>query len=238
MTKRRRDEDEEIVQFYSKSKDADDLNISIPDWRKRLSNFWPCQVEVAGRSYPSVEHAFHGGSVDRAGPCFRTNVNSPFFVACIPPPTHPSINQSINQSIKAAKARCSDKPQMAREMECGGSVPADPHKAKSAGGKGAYTRAGAKLDIARWDAERDGATMAALRARLAVDVSSIRARFDFDCAAFFFVTCDAHCVSLVTVSMMSPTALNSLLCLPSLRISCSCSNNLYSLNHPSRRRFG
>ena len=98
MTKRRRDEDEEIVQFYSKSKDADDLNISIPDWRKRLSNFWPCQVEVAGRSYPSVEHAFHGGSVDRAGPCFRTNVNSPFFVACIPPPTHQSINQSINQS--------------------------------------------------------------------------------------------------------------------------------------------
>merc|ERR1719231_1892886 len=48
-----------IVQFYSKSKDSDDLGLGIPDWRKRLSNFWPCVIEVDGRRYPSIEHCFH-----------------------------------------------------------------------------------------------------------------------------------------------------------------------------------
>lgn len=118
-----------VLQFYSKSKDADDLSLGIPDWRKRLSNFWPCKIEVEGKLYPSVEHAFH-----------------------------------------AAKAlHCSDKPVMAASFECGGKVGANPLAAKSAGGKGAYKKLGATLDLAKWDAQRDAATMHALRARVACD---------------------------------------------------------------------
>ena len=118
-----------VLQFYSKSKDQDDLSLGLRDWRKRLSNFWPCVIEVDGKRYPSVEHAFH-----------------------------------------AAKAlRCSDKPEMAAGFECGGTVGAAPQSAKTAGGKGAYKRLGATLDLAKWDAERDTATMSALRARVACD---------------------------------------------------------------------
>ncbi len=45
--------------FYSKSKSKADLGKGIPaDWRKQLSNFWPAQVTIDGRTYPSVEAAF------------------------------------------------------------------------------------------------------------------------------------------------------------------------------------
>jgi ribA/ribD-fused uncharacterized protein len=45
--------------FYSKSKDKADLGKGIPrTWRKQLSNFWPVEVTIDGRTYPSVEAAF------------------------------------------------------------------------------------------------------------------------------------------------------------------------------------
>jgi len=45
--------------FYSKSKSKQDLGKQVPaDWRRRLSNFWPVQVTIDGRTYPSVEAAF------------------------------------------------------------------------------------------------------------------------------------------------------------------------------------
>jgi len=119
---------ESVKQFYSKSRDDDDLGIGIKDWRKRLSNFWPCVIEVNGRNYPSVEHAFH-----------------------------------------AAKAHSSDKPDIARHFECGGSVGASPEAAKKAGGRAGFARHGATLDMAKWDLERDDATMAALTARAHAD---------------------------------------------------------------------
>ena len=78
-----------VVQFYSKSADDDDISLGVPSWRKVLSNFHPVVIEVQGKRYPSVEHAFH-----------------------------------------AAKARCSDKPALAREFEVGGAVAAAPLAAR------------------------------------------------------------------------------------------------------------
>ena len=48
-----------VAQFYSKSKDIDDLGCGRADWRRVLSNFHPCVIEVEGAKYASVEHAFH-----------------------------------------------------------------------------------------------------------------------------------------------------------------------------------
>ena len=48
-----------VAQFYSKSKDVDDLGLGRADWRKVLSNFHACEIELEGRRYSSVEHAFH-----------------------------------------------------------------------------------------------------------------------------------------------------------------------------------
>jgi predicted NAD-dependent protein-ADP-ribosyltransferase YbiA (DUF1768 family) len=121
--------DGDIAQFYSKSKDADDLGLGIPDWRKVLSNFHIVTIEPhPGRYYASVEHAFH-----------------------------------------AAKARCSNKPEIALEFELGGAVGKTPLAAKRAGGRAAFERRGAALDRNKWDAERDRATLDALRSRLVVD---------------------------------------------------------------------
>jgi len=144
LRKRAADEDEEgernskrlaqdpasarIVQFYSKSKDEDDLGLGIKDWRKRLSNFWPCTITVAGKRYASIEHYFH-----------------------------------------AAKALCSDKPAIAASWELGGNVGACPAAAKKAGGRGGFAKAGATLDMAKWETERDRATSVALRARVEAD---------------------------------------------------------------------
>eukprot|EP01063_Lacrimia_lanifica_P032085 TRINITY_DN5417_c0_g2_i1.p2 TRINITY_DN5417_c0_g2~~TRINITY_DN5417_c0_g2_i1.p2 ORF type:complete len:221 (+),score=58.11 TRINITY_DN5417_c0_g2_i1:1975-2637(+) len=118
------------AQFYSKSKDVDDLGSGGADWRKRLSNFWPCEVAVEGAAYPSVEHAFH-----------------------------------------ALKAKhCSDRPEMAAWFEVGGKLGrAAPKDAKTAGGKGAYKKYKAVLDIEAWAARRDEVTIAAVRARAASD---------------------------------------------------------------------
>jgi ribA/ribD-fused uncharacterized protein len=116
------------VIFYSKSADADDLALGVPHWRKVLSNFHPVEIEVGGRRYPSVEHAFH-----------------------------------------AAKARCSNKPEVAAAFEIGGSVPANAAAAKKAGGRAGFAKMGATLDCAEWDRVRDDATMMALRARWLAD---------------------------------------------------------------------
>ena len=37
--------------FSSQSKDADDLGIGRADWRKVLSNFFPCQLEIGRKRY-------------------------------------------------------------------------------------------------------------------------------------------------------------------------------------------
>jgi predicted NAD-dependent protein-ADP-ribosyltransferase YbiA (DUF1768 family) len=47
------------AQFYSKSKDVDDLGLGLPNWRKILSNFYACEICIDERRYASVEHAFH-----------------------------------------------------------------------------------------------------------------------------------------------------------------------------------
>ena len=45
--------------FYSKSKNKADLGKGIPaTWRRQLSNFWPAEITIDGRTYPSVEAAF------------------------------------------------------------------------------------------------------------------------------------------------------------------------------------
>jgi len=52
----------EIFQFYSSSKDKDDLSLGLPGWRKHLSNFAevPGGITVDGLLFPSVENAFQG----------------------------------------------------------------------------------------------------------------------------------------------------------------------------------
>ena len=117
-----------VLQFYSKSKNMDDLQLNIKDWRKRLSNFWPCVIEIDGRKYPSVEHAF-----------------------------------------QAAKARVSNKPEVANYFECGGTVEEDAAAAKRAGNKTGFSKFDATLDMAIWDTQRDGAMFTALKARMSVD---------------------------------------------------------------------
>ena len=76
---------------------------------------------------------------------------------------------SVEHAFHAAKARCSDKPAYAEAFECGGTVGAAPAKAKAAGGRRGFAKAGAVLHTVLWDRERDGATMAALRARAQCD---------------------------------------------------------------------
>eukprot|EP00122_Pirum_gemmata_P016562 Pgem_evm1s15485 len=50
-----------VKQFYSKSKDVDDLNIGIPNWRKVISNFYVLTNPICfqGALFKSCEHAFH-----------------------------------------------------------------------------------------------------------------------------------------------------------------------------------
>ena len=115
-----------IVQFYSKSKDEDDLghlgygskiDLSIPNWRKVLSNFYPSEITLRSENttytYPSVEHAF-----------------------------------------QAAKARCSSLPAFAKDFESGQSIGMKtPPEAKNAGGKGSYRKLNITLDFEKWDKE-------------------------------------------------------------------------------------
>jgi len=49
-----------VVQFFSKSKNALDLPQCPTDWRKHLSNFTSCTIIVHGFIYKSPEHAFQG----------------------------------------------------------------------------------------------------------------------------------------------------------------------------------
>jgi len=115
--------------FFSKSKAKQDLGKQVPaDWRRRLSNFWPTQVTIDGRTYPSVEAAF-----------------------------------------QAAKALHSDKPEMSKDFEVGGSVGPDPAAAKQHGTRKMYAAKGAKLKTKEWEAARDAAMMKILQARYEQD---------------------------------------------------------------------
>lgn len=114
-----------ILQFYSKSKDVQDLGSNIPaNWRKVLSNFYPSPINIDGKKYDSIEHYFH-----------------------------------------AAKAMCSNKPEMAENFISGGSIGPNPLDAKRAGGKGAYTKTGALLNINKWNKVRDEVTRKAVLSR-------------------------------------------------------------------------
>jgi len=115
--------------FFSKSKSKQDLGKQVPaDWRRRLSNFWPVELTIDGRTYPSVEAAF-----------------------------------------QAAKALHSDKPEMAKDFELGGSVGPDPAAAKQHGTRKIYNSKGAKLKTKEWEAARDAAMMRILQARYEQD---------------------------------------------------------------------
>ena len=46
------------ILFFSRSRVADYECFLPSDWKRRLSNFWPCDVNIFGYSFPSVEHAF------------------------------------------------------------------------------------------------------------------------------------------------------------------------------------
>ena len=45
-----------LLQFYSQSKDIDDLFIELPAWRKVLSNFCDHSLVADGAIYSSVKH--------------------------------------------------------------------------------------------------------------------------------------------------------------------------------------
>lgn len=80
--------DERVVfQFYSKSRDVypgkgpgesipselekefSELD-KIKDWRKKLSNFWTCNIEIDGLKWTSVEHFYHANKYKRNCPEF------------------------------------------------------------------------------------------------------------------------------------------------------------------------
>ena len=135
------DEDMTVVQFYSKSKDMNDLGKlgfgppdpeldGIGNWRKILSNFHNVHITVEGKTFPSVEHYFH-----------------------------------------AMKALCSDRPEYAQEFEVDGSIGRkSPLDAKRAGSKSGFTKANnATLDVPRWIATRDKSVAKALKARAKSD---------------------------------------------------------------------
>ena len=51
---------EKPLLFFSGSRDIADLGPDIPaNWRRVLSNFYPTQISVEGKDYPTSEHAFH-----------------------------------------------------------------------------------------------------------------------------------------------------------------------------------
>jgi len=105
----------EVKEFYSKSKDIQDIGDDIPsNWRKILSNFYPTPIMMNGKSYYTLEHYFH-----------------------------------------SAKAMYSNKPEMSKIFEVGGSVGPNPLDAKRAGGKGSYNKEKAVLDLQSWDKNRD-----------------------------------------------------------------------------------
>ena len=57
---------DDVIQFYSKSKDADTLQIGNKSFRKQLSNFTsvPGGLVFEGKSYESVEHVFQAKKGD------------------------------------------------------------------------------------------------------------------------------------------------------------------------------
>tara|TARA_B000000557_G_scaffold231014_1_gene204101 strand:- start:488 stop:4642 length:4155 start_codon:yes stop_codon:yes gene_type:complete len=51
-----------VLEFYSKSRDKDDIGSGFKDWRKRLSNFWVDEtgktIRIGDSDWPTVEHWF------------------------------------------------------------------------------------------------------------------------------------------------------------------------------------
>jgi len=56
-----------VLQFFSQSKDADDLYMEVPGWRKRLSNFFEHNIIVDGANFPSVEHYYQSAKFTLVG---------------------------------------------------------------------------------------------------------------------------------------------------------------------------
>lgn len=133
-----------LLQFYSKSKDSDDLCIGMPNWRKILSNFYSLRPEdrgrevgekgvvLDGRYFPSIEHYF-----------------------------------------QSAKYVLSGHHALAEEFEIKGNIGVSPLAAKKAGGRRGYESLtkGNKLDLAKWSRISKGVMWSALCGRFQVDTS-------------------------------------------------------------------
>ena len=79
---------------------------------------------------------------------------------------------SVEHYFQGQKALCSDRPEMAERFRSDAEVDAvgpDPLGARRAGGRSAYRRAGATLDVSRWEACRVAVMQRALEARWAQD---------------------------------------------------------------------
>lgn len=67
-----------VVQFYSKSKERDDVQGIDKNWRKILSNFCTRELTIDGHTYSSAEHAFHAA---KCGCSDNPSVQTEFTVA-------------------------------------------------------------------------------------------------------------------------------------------------------------
>ena len=61
------DSQRRVLQFFSKSKDQDDLDIGVNDWRKILSIFSPHIIEIDGEKYPSIGSAHYAAKARCSG---------------------------------------------------------------------------------------------------------------------------------------------------------------------------
>ena len=111
-SKKRKTEKMIVAQFYSKSKDADDLELGLPNWRKILSNFHPVTLVVDGREYPSVEHYFHAAKAmysDKPDIATKFEVQHSFRLVCVTAASHPMFAHawhSVTQGKVRAAAVC------------------------------------------------------------------------------------------------------------------------------------
>lgn len=128
-----------VEQFFSMSKpDADGDN-----WRRVLSNFFPCKVKVEGATYASIEHAFQGQKALASAP----------------------LDASLSASERDDRTRA-----FAAQFESHGVLGKEKASvAKRSGSKKAYASAGMKLDAALWNTKRDAVMRAAVLERAATD---------------------------------------------------------------------
>ena len=119
-------EERRILQFFSASKDVDDLFVGMPHWRRVLSNFHPLprapDTVIVGR--PNQEQCLNGVLLD--GRFFPT----------------------VEHYFQAAKYVLARAPEdLTAAFEIGGAVGDNPADAKKRGGRKAFAEAGYILDV-------------------------------------------------------------------------------------------